>query len=570
LSDSKAESFIKEIELNGKDLELTYYSLARITRFTSFKTYEVTRVYPLLKYKAEIIAKDDNYYLALNLDSRSFIKSNFKAKSANSINFNKLEKNPVVDFHFVSQLADELNKDETVMTDDLRLFPKLWTGRKISNKIKVKSLKKDLFVPCSVLCLVEKPKFSFSTLNELKRMEKINSFSAPLKVIFKNTDNTSIDKEGIICEELNFWQQQAVGNSNSKTVSVISGPPGTGKSFTIANLAAEKVSKGQTVLISSKNNEALEVISSKIKDNLGIDNLTVNPSKHNNLSDLKHHLQFILGRSYQNKNISFNRIDKDKIMVKANAEKLKDLEVHVENTFELEKKILLNLNTNTFTKKSSTIFKERILKARGLKTIPLWLKLNEYYTLIEQNRAFAIESIQRANTFKMEQSVLHFSSELRDYLNFLRARDPKRKQKLYDNLNHKAILKTFPVWLVKASKIANVFPRNKEMFDFLIIDEASQCDIPSIIPLLLRAKKCIVVGDENQLGHISFVSKAIERKLKVDIPEKYHHLCYHRDYSFLSLVNDSSNPQDVAYLSEHFRSKHAIIEFSNQVIGLPL
>ena len=186
------------------------------------------------------------------------------------------------------------------------------------------------------MCLVEKPKYSYSTLDELKKIEKTDEFSDALNVVFDRIKNKSSVEEGIICEELNFWQQQAVKNSNSKIVSVISGPPGTGKSFTIANLAAEKVSKGQSVLVSSKNAKALEVI----ENNLGINNLSVNPSKNKNLSHLKDFLKHILSRGYKPKNITFDRRNKDKTTVHSNAQKLKVLEKEVEDTFELEIQLL--------------------------------------------------------------------------------------------------------------------------------------------------------------------------------------------------------------------------------------
>ncbi len=76
ISDAKALSFIKEIELNGNDLSLKYYSLARISRFTSFNKYEVTRVYPLISYDARIFQKDENYYIEINLINRELLKSN--------------------------------------------------------------------------------------------------------------------------------------------------------------------------------------------------------------------------------------------------------------------------------------------------------------------------------------------------------------------------------------------------------------------------------------------------------------------------------------------------------------
>ena len=49
------------------------------------------------------------------------------------------------------------------------------------------------------------------------------------------------------------------------------------------------------------------------------------------------------------------------------------------------------------------------------------------------------------------------------------------------------------------------FPLVDNLFDILIIDEASQCDIASAIPLILRAKQVVIIGDPKQLRHITSV-----------------------------------------------------------------
>ena len=56
-------------------------------------------------------------------------------------------------------------------------------------------------------------------------------------------------------------------------------------------------------------------------------------------------------------------------------------------------------------------------------------------------------------------------------------------------------------------------PFDPQFFDILIIDEASQCDIASILPLLFRAKKVVIIGDPKQLRHISRVPIAKDRQL---------------------------------------------------------
>src|SRR5262249_45236390 len=47
------------------------------------------------------------------------------------------------------------------------------------------------------------------------------------------------------------------------------GPPGTGKSFTIAQLILDAVARGQTVLLASKMNKAVDVVVEKLRPHLG-------------------------------------------------------------------------------------------------------------------------------------------------------------------------------------------------------------------------------------------------------------------------------------------------------------
>ena len=70
-----------------------------------------------------------------------------------------------------------------------------------------------------------------------------------------------------------------------------------------------------------------------------------------------------------------------------------------------------------------------------------------------------------------------------------------------------AILELLPCWCVNSLKIADAIPLKQDMFDVAIIDEASQCDIASSLPVLYRAKKAVVIGDNKQLKHISFLAK---------------------------------------------------------------
>lgn len=52
------------------------------------------------------------------------------------------------------------------------------------------------------------------------------------------------------------------------------------------------------------------------------------------------------------------------------------------------------------------------------------------------------------------------------------------------------------------------FPMTAGLFDLLIIDEASQCSIADVLPLAYRAKRILVVGDPNQLTPVVTLTKS--------------------------------------------------------------
>lgn len=58
---------------------------------------------------------------------------------------------------------------------------------------------------------------------------------------------------------------------------------------------------------------------------------------------------------------------------------------------------------------------------------------------------------------------------------------------------------------VTSLSVKTGFPLVDNLFDILIIDEASQCDIASALPLILRAKQVVIIGDPKQLKHITSV-----------------------------------------------------------------
>ena len=122
--------------------------------------------------------------------------------------------------------------------------------------------------------------------------------------------------------------------------------------------------------------------------------------------------------------------------------------------------------------------------------------------------------------------------------------------------------KAIPVWIMPIDDALASF-HLKQSFDCLIIDEASQADI-SKLPILLTAKKAIIVGDDKQVSPISFAKTDQILALKKEqlggkVP---------RDSLYMpgiSLYNICQTAFKVIMLREHFRCVPDIIGFSNQL-----
>lgn len=135
----------------------------------------------------------------------------------------------------------------------------------------------------------------------------------------------------------------------------------------------------------------------------------------------------------------------------------------------------------------------------------------------------------------------------------------------------KNFLDTFNISAITSLSIKSAFPLADELFDIVVIDEASQCDVASALPLILRAKQLVVIGDPMQLKHISKVQayeeKYIQNNLGIDanlrldyVSESLYDYCYN-----LSITSKSHS----VFLKEHFRCHPQIINYSNKAFYGP-
>ncbi|MDP3917103.1 MAG: AAA domain-containing protein, partial [Nanoarchaeota archaeon] len=144
--------------------------------------------------------------------------------------------------------------------------------------------------------------FTKGLVDELQKLKKLSQHqleSTSLGILFNKEKNEILKNKKDILEifNLNESQEEAVKNAFSSDISVITGPPGTGKSQVVLNMIANAVWNDKTVLFASKNNRAVDVVNEKLKTILSKDLIVrMGSSKHRKNAKLQIH------KLFQNKN----------------------------------------------------------------------------------------------------------------------------------------------------------------------------------------------------------------------------------------------------------------------------
>ena len=128
-------------------------------------------------------------------------------------------------------------------------------------------------------------------------------------------------------------------------------------------------------------------------------------------------------------------------------------------------------------------------------------------------------------------------------------------------------LKHLKGWAVTSLSAGRVIPLIKGLFDLVIIDEASQCSLPSVLPLLYRAKRALIIGDPLQLSHISTLTPTSEREIAKHAGIGFstlvaHHLSYRTHSAYAAC---ESRAAETHLLDEHYRSHPNVIGLSNSL-----
>lgn len=395
---------------------------------------------------------------------------------------------------------------------------------------------------------------------------------------------------------VNESQLAAVEQAFSAQISVIEGPPGTGKTQTILNILANILLRGKTVAVLSNNNAAVENVYEKLeKFSLGhlaaklgstknredfFANLPPWPSAEPEPAPAMDEIQAMLARLKQHlhdhNTAAQLQTEIDELTIERRYLQQWQDENGVQVPLSLDKyglsprktadlmAYLSHLGEQRIRLKDRVelLFNFKIFRAKPFEKgerLPVFHALQMHYydkSLQEKEAALRAcrESLARGHFTALLEALT--TGSMRYLKHHLHAQvpashtfDAQAYRKQFD-----VFVRRFPILGSSTHSIVNSIPEGA-ILDYVIIDEASQQDIVPGILALGCAKNLIVVGDSRQLAHIPVM-------LGLQAPADAYDC---ERYSLLdSCIGVFKDALPRTLLKEHYRCHPRIIQFCNQ------
>jgi superfamily I DNA and/or RNA helicase len=195
------------------------------------------------------------------------------------------------------------------------------------------------------------------------------------------------------------------------------------------------------------------------------------------------------------------------------------------------------------------------------------LNISQEIKVVQDN-----SSVEMVNTF--DKRFLDFYDN-----NTTKAKTLKKmisKKQAFPRAELEQLRNAFPCIIAGIRDYADYVPLEPELFDLIIIDEASQVSIAQAFPAILRAKKIIVLGDKRQFSNVKSAnsSKLINSAYQSDIRKAFNETygddpqklerskAFNVRVSILEFFENITNYDCV--LKKHFRGYPEIISFSSK------
>ncbi|MBS2100920.1 DEAD/DEAH box helicase [Carboxylicivirga linearis] len=563
----KVNDLQKDIELYKLEKKLFYACFFLLGKSNNALIKDKRVCAPLILYPANIQCLNEETFLEIEKESFIINRSVISKLETKDDSLQKDE--------FINELSDLLASGRgslmviknlldkyfiNIETSDVLLFPNVWSAAKIRKDLAENGYEDNTFkiVPAAGTVFIEKSESSLKVINDLREMADSESFNSNLEELLGEHENSRSFNLSFYKSRLNTDQYQALQNAYQYTNSVIVGPPGTGKTYTITSIISDAIVNNQSVLVVSKTKQAVEVLRSMLQDDFKLKNYLIHTSGSRYKWSLKAKIQSYLSGMSARNGLFFDENDINRLY-----EKLEGLEEKFKKYIDRE----LEISDLTFSEDLNWLEKWRKFYLKDISTNGT--KLWELFDQIEKTIKSLDRQISLFSRRKIESNIKRNSNKYRrDIALFYDALDASgftEYKNTISKIYYKNILKVFPIWLANLSDLNSVLPLQKDLFDLVIIDEATQCDIASALPALYRSKRVVVTGDPNQLKHYSFVSRSQQNNLRLKYDLSNDKIFDYRGRSILDFFIAKVQSQDqITFLREHFRSTPSLIEFSNQ------
>ncbi len=123
-------------------------------------------------------------------------------------------------------------------------------------------------------------------------------------------------------------------------------------------------------------------------------------------------------------------------------------------------------------------------------------------------------------------------------------------------------------WACTALTAESNFPLESGLFDLVIVDEASQCNLAAVLPLAYRAKRLAVVGDPCQLNPIVSLGDGLLQEIAAqtgfDDDDLRTRGIHHKFGSAYFAFEFAARPRTPVLLNEHYRCHPHIARWFNK------